>query len=111
MAEKSKEVSKAEQLAKIKAQRDSLAAQESAIRDDAINEIAMSAIQYSDSIGVSPDDLIDAIRRLTRKGSPVHAKYTNPANVTQFWSGKGRQPQWVRDHIAAGNTMDSLLSR
>ena len=30
------------------------------------------------------------------------AKYANPENPTQTWTGKGRQPQWYKDAMAAG---------
>lgn len=30
------------------------------------------------------------------------ARYVNPANNAQTWSGKGRRPQWYIDLIASG---------
>ena len=39
---------------------------------------------------------------------PVAAKYANPDNPSQTWSGRGRQPVWVRDALASGKTLDSL---
>ena len=30
------------------------------------------------------------------------AKYANPADKSQTWTGKGRQPQWYKDAVAAG---------
>ncbi len=36
-------------------------------------------------------------------------KYANPADKGQNWTGKGRQPQWYKDKIAAGKTPDDLL--
>ncbi len=44
-----------------------------------------------------------------RKGQKVAPKYSNPADVSQTWTGRGRQPAWVAAHVAAGNTLDSLL--
>jgi len=37
-------------------------------------------------------------------------KYQNPANATQTWSGKGKQPHWVEQALAQGKTLDSLLT-
>jgi DNA-binding protein H-NS len=36
------------------------------------------------------------------------AKYRNPADPNQTWSGRGRQPQWFKDAIAAGKAPESL---
>ena len=36
------------------------------------------------------------------------AKYANPANPAQTWTGKGRQPQWYKDAIAAGTDPATL---
>lgn len=38
----------------------------------------------------------------------VAAKYRNPENSLETWSGRGRQPVWVRDQIAGGKTLDDL---
>ena len=37
------------------------------------------------------------------------AKYANPANNAQTWSGKGRKPAWVIEHLAKGGNIDDLL--
>lgn len=36
-------------------------------------------------------------------------KYVNPHNPEQTWTGHGRQPQWVKDHLAAGGSLQDLL--
>ena len=36
------------------------------------------------------------------------AKYANPADPSQTWSGRGRQPAWVKAALAAGTPMASL---
>lgn len=42
------------------------------------------------------------------KGKTVKAKYRNPLNAEQTWTGRGRKPQWVIDQLAAGKTIESL---
>lgn len=39
----------------------------------------------------------------------VPAKYRNPSNTAQTWTGRGRQPLWVAEAIGAGKSLDSLL--
>ncbi|KIN60172.1 DNA-binding protein, H-NS family protein [Sulfitobacter noctilucae] len=36
------------------------------------------------------------------------AKYANPADSSQTWTGKGRQPNWFKEQIAAGASPESL---
>ena len=38
----------------------------------------------------------------------VAPKYRDPANAAQTWTGRGKQPQWVRDALAAGKTLEQL---
>lgn len=35
-------------------------------------------------------------------------KYRNPANASQTWSGRGRQPAWIKEGLAAGKPMSSF---
>jgi DNA-binding protein H-NS len=36
------------------------------------------------------------------------AKYVNPENPTQTWSGRGQQPKWVKEALAQGKTLEQL---
>lgn len=53
-------------------------------------------------------------RATTRRAKPVRgrarsaAKYRNPADPKQTWSGRGRKPKWVQDWLAAGNPLEGL---
>ena len=44
----------------------------------------------------------------TTKSGTVAAKYRNPGNPEQTWSGRGRQPVWFREAIVAGAEPDDL---
>jgi DNA-binding protein H-NS len=41
----------------------------------------------------------------------VAPKYRNPADPTQTWAGRGAQPRWFREALAAGSVADDLLIR
>ncbi len=47
-------------------------------------------------------------RKKVAKKAPAAPKYANPADKTQKWTGKGRQPQWFKDAIAGGKTPEQL---
>ena len=36
------------------------------------------------------------------KGRPVAAKYMNPADSSETWSGRGRPPRWLAAKVKAG---------
>ena len=38
------------------------------------------------------------------------AKYVNPEDPEQTWSGRGRRPQWVNDALKADGTLDELAA-
>lgn len=40
---------------------------------------------------------------------PVAAKYRNPADPSQTWTGRGKRPRWLADAVAAGASQDSFL--
>jgi len=41
-------------------------------------------------------------------GRKVPPKYRNPANPKETWTGRGKQPIWVREAIAGGKSLESL---
>jgi DNA-binding protein H-NS len=54
-----------------------------------------------------------AARSAGRKpGKPlgkVAAKYRNPANPGETWTGRGKQPRWLAAHTAAGRKLEDFL--
>ncbi len=50
-------------------------------------------------------------KRKGRKGkrAKVAPKYQNPADPKQTWTGRGRQPVWVREYIENGGKLEDLL--
>lgn len=51
-------------------------------------------------MGLPLQDLIGTgIRKTTGK---VAVQYRNPTNPAQEWTGRGRQPKWVKELIASG---------
>lgn len=59
--------------------------------------------------GLSVDDVVGgAPKKATRTRSKGNAKYRNPDNTSQTWTGKGRQPQWFKDALSKGKSPDDL---
>lgn len=56
--------------------------------------------------GMSLSEILGASIKSSRSAAP--AKYKNPADPSQTWSGRGRQPAWFKEAIAAGKKKKSL---
>jgi DNA-binding protein H-NS len=45
-----------------------------------------------------------------RAGTTVAAKYRNPADPEQAWSGRGKRPRWFNDALKAGTKEKDMLA-
>lgn len=57
-------------------------------------------------LGFKLVDLVDAAPM--RKRKPGTAKYANPADRSQTWTGRGRKPRWAEAALKAGKTLADL---
>lgn len=72
---------------------------------DAIDQMRKIAAD----IGMKLEDIVGQAKRTPRGPSgTVPAKYRNPANAAEEWTGRGRQPGWIKDALAGGATIESL---
>ncbi|MDO4708429.1 MAG: H-NS histone family protein [Pseudomonadota bacterium] len=44
-----------------------------------------------------------------RKGTKVEAKYRDPANAENTWTGRGKQPRWLASYIEQGRQLADFL--
>lgn len=69
---------------------------------DQIRELAAS-------IGTTPEALLkQQAGGRGGGGAKVEAKYRNPDDPSQTWSGRGKRPQWINEALAAGKTLEDL---
>lgn len=50
-------------------------------------------------------------RRPRRPYPKVIPKYQNPKNPTETWTGRGKQPRWLRTQLRSGRKLDDFLIR
>lgn len=67
-------------------------------------EARKAAEQAAKEFGFSLDEVVG--REKGKKGSV--AKYANPADPRQTWSGRGRQPGWIKEGLAKGRSLDDF---
>jgi len=78
---------------------------------DAEKEAKQSA--YSEMLavaakhGVSFEDVV-ALHSRRGRVPKAPAKYANPEDSTQTWSGRGRKPIWVHEALEAGKSLEEF---
>ena len=64
-------------------------------------------LAIAQSVGVPLKDLIGTgVAR--RKPARVAVRYRHPDNSAQQWTGRGRQPKWVKEWVEGGKSLDKL---
>lgn len=58
------------------------------------------------SVGISVRELVGGSVRA--KSGPVAVQYQNPNDQSQQWTGRGRQPKWVKAWLEVGKSLDAL---
>ena len=71
-------------------------------RHEALKAAEKAVAEFGFSLSELTDDQTGA------KTAKSAAKYRNPANPEQTWSGRGRKPQWVHDALNSGADISAL---
>lgn len=69
-------------------------------------EARKAAEKAAAEFGFSLDEVSSGAKK--PKAAKASAKFANPADKTQTWTGKGRQPNWYRDLVAKGVAPEDL---
>ncbi len=64
-------------------------------------EVIAQIKELAASIGVSVE-IHDGDKKTERKTGKVAARYRNPADALQTWTGRGLAPKWMQALLAAG---------
>ena len=62
-----------------------------------------------DRVAKAPAAARSAGRKPGKPLGKVAAKYRNPANPGETWTGRGKQPRWLAAHTAAGRKLEDFL--
>jgi DNA-binding protein H-NS len=84
------------------------------LRKQVAAELRERFAKEAEEAGLSIDDLFDSkgAARRGKRSSPRNGsqpKYQNPADPSQTWTGNGRQPRWVSEHLQGeSGTLEDL---
>jgi DNA-binding protein H-NS len=85
------------------------AEQKRRVQRERIGEVRRKLIAMAKDEGYSIEELFgDGRRASAAKGRPVPAKYRNPDNPQQTWSGRGKRPRWFVEALGAGREESDL---
>jgi DNA-binding protein H-NS len=69
-------------------------------------------LAIAQSVGLPLKDLIGAAGRAGKSANAgtgsVAVRFRNPADASQQWTGRGRQPKWVKEWVEGGKSIDEL---
>ena len=76
-------------------------------------EIAEKVRKLAKDNGLEISDLLAADKpnkaKAKKSRGKVAPKYKNPANGSETWTGRERQPRWVADALTGGKSLEDLL--
>ncbi len=116
----------ASQLAALQKQREALEKKEQALRARSHDKVLSKIVQMAKDAGLAASDIAKAMeggkgsktakavrgaKKNSLAGKKVPAKYRNPANPEQTWTGRGVAPMWVQALKAAGALESALVAQ
>jgi DNA-binding protein H-NS len=84
-----------------------------AIKDrqqDEVKKAREQILSIAQGLGVSVEELLakNGTKAKAASGNKVQPQYQNPADNSQTWTGRGRQPKWIADGLANGKTLEEF---
>jgi DNA-binding protein H-NS len=83
------------------------------LRKKDLKKVRLEMEKLAAAHGVTVEDIMGS--KATTKASPKNAvkpksapKYADPADKSRTWTGKGRQPEWFKSAISAGDAPESM---
>lgn len=71
-----------------------------------ISQAREQILHIARGAGISVEELLSGkVPRESKSGS-LPSKYRHPDEPTHQWSGRGRQPTWVKNWVASGKSLD-----
>lgn len=75
-------------------------------RQERAQELLEELREKAEAEGLTLEDILECGARTRSRLSGQG--FQNPANPEERWHGRGRRPQWVKDALSAGKSLDEL---
>lgn len=73
-----------------------------------INEAREKILAIAQSVGVSVKDLVGGGIKAKTGTVTVAVKFRHPSDASLRWTGRGRQPKWVKEWVESGKSLDEV---
>lgn len=92
-----------EELASIQKEADAVI---KAKQKEKVHEAYAEFQKIAKSLGLSVEEIVKSGKSAKSKRP---AKYQNPQNAKESWSGQGRKPKWIEEQLAKGKKLEDFL--
>jgi DNA-binding protein H-NS len=73
-------------------------------KEEALKAVEKAAAEY----GFTLSEITGAAKPASARRAKSAAKYRNPENPAETWSGRGRKPQWIHAALTKGLDISDL---
>ncbi len=80
------------------------ASEKKALRDEFVKRAQELGVTLEEVMGLTGT----SAQRRRGAYKPGEAKFVNPYDESQTWTGRGRKPQWVLNYLNDGGTLEDL---
>lgn len=79
-------------------------------QQDEVKKAREQILSIAQSLGLSVEELLakNGAKSNDANGKKAQPRYQNPADNSQTWTGRGRQPKWIAGGLANGKTLDDF---
>lgn len=80
-------------------------------RKSSIKQARAKIEQMAAELGVTVEELLAVKAESsgdTKARKKVEPRYQNPANASETWTGRGKQPRWLAAQLAAGKPLSEF---
>lgn len=72
-----------------------------------IAKVQQQILALASSVGMTVEQIMNI--KAPKEKRLVAVRYRHPENSSKQWTGRGRQPKWVKEYLGSGKTLESLL--
>lgn len=65
-------------------------------------------LAIAQSVGMPLKELIGKAPKVSKAGGTVAVRFRDPADASHQWTGRGRQPKWVKEWVEGGKSLNDL---
>ncbi len=73
-----------------------------------VMELRREAEELAKELNTTVADIFGLEKGGKQSGKKLPAKYMNPANPSQTWSGRGKRPNWLVDELNKGKKLEDF---